>query len=246
MYDGCEFYRPLEQLTLEEYERVSEEYRLYKQCAHCPLRFRQAENVGQFQCRLHPGVLAYDMYRYGDYYSCCGGTSNSVGCLAADHIDRELELPLDDVTLRQEKLFEQAFVVVPCGLFGYGLMPPARSATLWQSMGASGAERSTCFSVSFNPELEERFVHREVAHEVSDWVRDSPVLLRTLPGAKTGGQITGPPRSESLRRIEGGWRTSLDREEEEEMQDEDEEERRRRSMTRPDYVLPYLIVSRIG
>lgn len=246
MYNGCQPYRPLAQLKLEEYERVSEEYRLYKQCAHCNQRFRQAENIGQYQCRLHPGVLTYDLYRHGDFYSCCGGAGDSVGCRAADHMSRSLELDEDDQNRRHEQLFEQAFSVVPCGLFGYGLMPPTRAATLWQSF-SSGAEkaRSSCFATSFNPALQERFVHRDVAHEVSESVKDSAVLLRTLASEGVGAGVDpdAPPRSQSLRRIEEGWRSSLDRVE---AMDEEEEEETRRRTTRPDYNLPYLIVSRIS
>jgi len=229
-------YRPLEQLTLEEYEHVSEEYRLFKRCAHCGQRFRRAENVGQFQCRLHPGVMRYDMYRFGDYYSCCGGASDSAGCRPADHMDEALELEMEDETERHEQLFEHTFAVVPTGLYGYGLMPPQRDCTLWHSALQPQQRRSACFTTSFNPELEERFVFSEVAHEVSESVRDSPVLLRTLSGVPGTAPIGG--RSEGLRRIEDGWPSELGV--------ETNGEEKRRGNQRPDYQLPYVIVKCIG
>ena len=247
MYYGCQPYRELGQLSLEEYERVSEEYRLYKRCAHCPLRFRQAENIGQFQCRLHPGVLRFDFYRHGDYYSCCGGASDSVGCREADHIARDAELCEDDEALRHEQLCEHAFEIVPCGLFGFGLMPPRRSAVLWESAGASGDVRRSCFAVSFNAKLTEEFVHRSIAHQVSEQVQESPILLRTLSAAAEHGSdgVVGVRRSVALQRIENGWRTRLD-DDDSMMETEEAERERRRATTRPDYDLPYLIVSRIG
>jgi hypothetical protein len=241
MSSSSSSYRPLEQLTLEEYERVSEEYRLYKQCAHCGQRFRRAENVGQFQCRLHPGVMRYDFYRYGEFYSCCGGDARSPGCRPADHLDRALDLERDDETQRHEQLFEQAFAVVPTGLYGFGLMPPQRECTVWHSARAT-EKRSACFATSFNAELEERFVFSEVAHEVSESVRDSPVLLRTLGGhASSPGQVGG--RADALRRIEAGWCSVPGQD----MDTDDEDaQRRRRAHQRPDYHLPYVIVKCIG
>lgn len=245
MYNGSQSYRELGQLSLEEYERVSEDYRLYKRCAHCPLRFRQAENIGQFQCRLHPGVLTFDYGRHDDYYSCCGGDTNSIGCREADHIARDVDLCEDDEALRHEQLCEHAFEVVPCGLFGFGLMPPRRSSVKWESVGASGDVRRSCFAVSFNPALTEEFVHHSLAHQVSEQVQESPILLRTLSAASAHGD-GGVRRSVALQRIENGWRTNLDDDAGEDMETEEREKERRRATTRPDYDLPYLIVSRIA
>lgn len=225
-------YRPLNELTLEEYERVKEEYRVVRRCTHCHCAFREAENFGQFQCRLHPGVCRFELTRAADFYSCCGGASDAPGCRLADHLedaDGERLCELDEAE-RHEALFEAAYAVVPCGLYRYGLLPPQHQATLWRSDAGRPRKRLRTTAV-FNAELEECFVMSELAHQVSEAVRDSPVLLRTLPAAAEQGA-----RASTLTRLEAGWRSSFD---------DDDDDSEKRATKRAEYALPYVIVQRI-
>lgn len=226
-------YRPLDLLTLEEYERVEDRYRQWRKCIHCRELFLEAENIGQLRCRLHPGVRQFDLYRSDEYYTCCGGESGSVGCIAADHCGDDL--CETDEKERHEALFEMAFAVVPCGLFQYGLMPPMPSTTVFDSQRCN-KRRRVCVAASFNQTMEEEFDLDEVAHDVSESVKDSPVLMRTLPREtreRLGQQCS---RSEAIRRLEAGWPSDFDN-------DSDTADRKR--LHKPDYTLPYLIVKRI-
>ncbi len=226
-------YRPLHRLSLEEYERVEQKYRQIRKCVHCSQFFLEAENIGQWRCRLHPGVCRHSLDRNGEFYTCCQGTSYSQGCAVADHCGEELSVT--DEAERHDELFEMLFAVVPYGLFQYGLKPPSPETTLYDSQQeAPRKRRRLCATASFNQTMSEEFDLRELAHVVSDSVRDSPVLLRTLPDTMRTGGLS---RSEAIEKLEAAWPSHFD--------SGGIVVEQQRLMHEPDYTLPYLIVKRI-
>lgn len=228
-------YRPLHTLSLEEYERVEERYRKISRCVHCLAYFLEAENIGQMRCRLHPGVARYDLDREAAHYSCCDGDTDAPGCRLADHCREELSV--EDERERHEALFEMVFEIVPCGLFQYGLMPPVPENTLYDSQRPQ-KRRKVCVAPSFAPAMEEEFDLNELAHQVSDYVKDSPVLLRTLPASLQASLSKRCSRTEAVERLESGWPSHFDTA-------EGDGDNARKLLHPPDFTLPYMIVKRI-
>lgn len=73
--------------------RTMEWLRESRQCVHCHEQFQEMHNIGQWHCWYHPGALYWDSSVPGrvQRYSCCQRWARSIGCRAADHLDKSYE-----------------------------------------------------------------------------------------------------------------------------------------------------------
>ena len=68
------------------HESTVEELRRFRRCIYCYAHYQECDNIGQFRCRAHPGVVA----AWADRYTCCGELSDVRGCCACDHSEVRL------------------------------------------------------------------------------------------------------------------------------------------------------------
>lgn len=103
-------------------QNIVEYYNTQRKCYICQSWFIEKENIGQLECRIHPGVVLYgDKNRR--YYSCCGSifdvdelvyknknssmpivNKNALGCLAIDHFDYDALESKGIIDIKEEKL----------------------------------------------------------------------------------------------------------------------------------------------
>jgi len=63
-----------------------------RQCAYCYATYRECANLGQWQCRFHPGrqevdKRVLDTWLTRSRWTCCDQIDNAQGCTACDHTE---------------------------------------------------------------------------------------------------------------------------------------------------------------
>jgi hypothetical protein len=240
-------YRALSQLSLEEVGQLNPLYTEYQKCVHCDKYYLEAGNLGQLQCRLHPGVKTHDPQKGVDYYTCCEyrphilkwqESQEARGCLAADHIAETEELCNEDEVQRHADLLQLCTATVPTGLFEYGVTPPLRDCVIYYLRSERSAtekerRRRILFVAPFGEGLSQTVVVGDAIREVSAEAESSPVLQRKVGEAQEGRQ----GRLSHLAKLESGWRSNPEA-------DQSDVTRLAERKTTP-YTLPFVVVQRM-
>ncbi len=229
-------YAPLDRLALDDYALVPREYTRTQRCTQCGGAFREAENLGQLRCRLHPGVRIVD--GGVPLYTCCQARPSDAhwpGCRAADHFARDL--PWHDEEARRAALLDEAMLAVPLVLFERGgLLPPSVWLYRWP-LGGGALSREQ----RIRQEAEKRRVVRftlddrektlavsAVLADLDEWARDCAFFQTQATRSDAAGQ-----RRRALReRGESQWPSSLGR--------DDDDDGARDAM-----IVPFLVLRRL-
>ena len=73
-------------LTLLEINNKLDSLKLERKCVTCGVEYQDINNMGQLQCRWHPGALL--KFDEGKEWSCCNADKKALGCCKCDHISQ--------------------------------------------------------------------------------------------------------------------------------------------------------------
>lgn len=98
-------------------------YNKWRRCQHCLEEYQEKNNIGQLNCRIHPGIIVSN--ENNRYYTCCGilvdsnrnlilhnGLSllsifDTLGCVKIDHFDQDYLLQKNIELFSLDDLFER-------------------------------------------------------------------------------------------------------------------------------------------
>lgn len=235
-------YRAIQDLSIEESNAVPKEFYRDRECRHCSLSYKERDNLSQFCCRLHPGILQMnDQHQLS--FTCCQRSTHSAGCLSSDHISQEVPLSTTNEEERHAALAGLSTHIIPTDYYRFGIRPPLTQGILFhRRKGVPPPQTPLEYRMPFSPKRKKEFIIDREHTVLRKGYKKHPLLLyykRSLEKDAIGD------RKGRRAKIERGWRGSLW--EEAVASDDDEEEEEGDDSTNYKKIdIPFVIIKRFG